>query len=211
MPEREPVRAMFTRPIIAICLTVILFFPLSAEDVAKSHTESQDGQPGKPETASLPSELILARPSLFLSLQHIITKTPHKFEIQPFMLAPASNDPKADIQDPPRFKLHRFERTAYTTSLVTLTSLSLVDVVTTIQALKYDGLTEGNPVMKPLVNNIYLFTAVKLGVTALNYYLLKKLYKKSKPLAWVLSLTANLVMSWVVANNIRMIQDARTR
>jgi len=211
MLQRESVQATFTRLIIAICLAVILFFPLSAEDAAKSHTESPDGQPGKPETDSLPSELILARPSLLISLQHIITKTPHKFEIQPFMLASARNDPKSDIQDPPRFKLQQFERTAYTTSLVTLTSLSLVDVVTTIQALKYDRLTEGNPVMKPLVNNIYLFTAVKLGVTALNCYLLKKLHKKSKPLAWVLSLTANLVMSWVVANNIRMIQNARTR
>jgi len=92
---------------------------------------------------------------------------------------------------------------------VTLTALNIADALTTLQALKYDGLTEGNPVMKPFVNNVYLFTAVKLGVTTLNYYLLKKLHKKNKTLAWVLSMTANLVMSYVVANNIRMINSVQ--
>jgi hypothetical protein len=94
---------------------------------------------------------------------------------------------------------------------LTLTALNIADVVTTTQALKHDGLTEGNPVMKPFAKNVYLFTAVKLGISALNYHLLKKLHKKNKTLAWVLSMTANLVMSYVVANNVRMIQGARAR
>ena len=94
---------------------------------------------------------------------------------------------------------------------MTLAALNIADVVTTVQALKYDGLVEGNPVMKPFAKNVYLFTAVKLGVTAFNYYLLKKLHKKNKILAWSLSMTANLAMSYVVAHNIRMIQNTRSK
>jgi hypothetical protein len=181
--------------ILCICLVFISLCPLLAEDKVNMNTGS---------------DLILVHPSLSFSLQQIVAKTPLWFEIQPFV-KDAFTMTNADIQHPLSIKPNRFERTAYNTSLITLTALSLADVVTTIQALKYDGLTEGNPVMKPLVNNVYLFTAVKLGVTALNYYLLKKLHKKNKPLAWVLSITANLVMSWVVANNIHMIRDARAR
>jgi hypothetical protein len=93
--------------------------------------------------------------------------------------------------------------------LITLTALNIADYFTTVQALKHKELEEGNPVMKPIVKNIYVFTAVKLGIAALDIYFLKNLYKKNKPLAWVLSAAANFAMSYVVANNVKMIGDVR--
>ena len=55
--------------------------------------------------------------------------------------------------------------------------------------------------MKSITKNIYLFTAVKLGVAAMDIYILKKLYKKNKPLAWVLSIAANFAMSYADQTN----------
>lgn len=193
-----------------LCLLLAAFLPLSAEDKANGHAEKEEKIPLRTEIDALSSKAILS-PSLSFPLIQIIEETPYAFEIRPFQLEDGNNALKSDIQSPGSMKLNRFERTAYTASLVTLTALNIADALTTLQALKYDGLTEGNPVMKPFVNNVYLFTAVKLGVTTLNYYLLKKLHKKNKTLAWVLSMTANLVMSYVVANNIQMIRDARAR
>ena len=211
MQIRETAHPMFTTLTAVLCLVFALLFPLSAEEKANGHTESEERKPGKTEIDTPFSESISTRPSSYFSLSQLIEEMPSSFEIQPFRLKDASNDLNADIQLPRSFKPNRFEQTAYTTSLLTLTALNIADAVTTMQALKYDGLTEANPVMKPFVNNMYLFTAVKLGVTAFNYYLLKKLHKKNKTVAWMLSMTANLVMSYVVANNIRMIQDARAR
>jgi len=211
MQKRESAPQRLTTLTIFLCLVFVLLFPLNAEDKAAGHTKSEEKSPGKTEIDSPSFEPITIRPPSYFSLSQIIEETSSSFEIQPFRLKDANNDLNTDIQLPRSFKPNRFERTAFTTSLVALTALNLADAVTTVQALRYDGLTEGNPVMKPFVNNVYLFTAVKLGVTAFNYYLLKKLHKKNKTVAWVLSMTANLVMSYVVANNIQMIQDARAR
>ncbi|MFC2166121.1 DUF5658 family protein [Acidobacteriota bacterium] len=194
MQKRESAHQTLKIFTIFFCLMISLFFPLSAEEKTDSHTKE-----------------LSTRPSSYFSLAQLIEKTPYSFEIQPFHLKDEGQDLKSEIQLLPPLKRNRFEQTAYTTSLMTLTALNIADVVTTMQALKYDGLTEGNPVMKPFAHNVYLFTAVKLGVTAFNYYLLKKLHKKNKTVAWVLSMAANLVMSYVVAHNIRMIQDARAR
>jgi hypothetical protein len=111
------------------------------------------------------------------------------------------------LQDPP--KVSNFQNSLYTSSLVTLTALNVADYFSTVQALKHKELEEANPAMKPIAKNIYLFTAVKLGVAALDIYILKNLYKKNKPLAWILSVAANFAMSYVVANNIKMIQSVR--
>ena len=132
-----------------------------------------------------------------------------QLESRPFVLrdATASPKPNQNIQAPPR--ISKLQNSFYTTSLITLTALNVADYLSTVQALKHKELEEANPAMKPITQNIYLFTAVKLGVAALDIYILKNLYKKNKPLAWVLSVAANFAMSYVVANNIRMIQDVR--
>ncbi len=103
----------------------------------------------------------------------------------------------------------KLQDSLYTTSLITLTALNVGDYLSTLQALKHKELEESNPVMQSFTKNIYVFTAIKLGVTAFDVFLLKNLYKKNKPLAWILSTAANFAMSYVVANNLKMIQEIR--
>jgi len=94
-------------------------------------------------------------------------------------------------------------------SLISLAALNVADYFSTKQALKLDGLYEANPIMRPFVKNDLAFTAVKMGITVGNYFLFKGLYKKNKALAWVLSLTANFAMSYVVSHNLKMIDFVR--
>jgi hypothetical protein len=104
-------------------------------------------------------------------------------------------------------KSNRLENSLYTASLLTLTALNIADYISTVKALKLPGLEEGNPIMRPLTKNILLFSSVKLGIAALDFYLLKKIHKKNKTLGWVLSIAGNFAMSYVVSNNIRKIQS----
>jgi hypothetical protein len=193
------------------CLLFVLIGPINATDSKSDRTESEDQIFISIDKDTPSSEPILTRLASSFSLTQLVAETPNSFDIQPFRLEDKPNDLNTKIQLPRSFKPNGFEAAAFTTSLVTLAALNVADVVTTLQALKYDGLTEANPMMKPFVKNVYVFTAIKLGVTAFNYYLLKKLHIKNKPLAWVLSMAANLAMSYVVAHNLRMIQDARVR
>jgi hypothetical protein len=97
----------------------------------------------------------------------------------------------------------------YTTSLITLTCLNIADYYTTVKALKYEHLKESNPVMRPFTKNTFLYSTVKLGLTVYNYYFLKKLYQSNKKLAWAVSIVANFALTYVVASNIRMIDEAQ--
>jgi hypothetical protein len=97
----------------------------------------------------------------------------------------------------------------FTTSLISLVALNVADYFSTRQALKCSGLCEGNPLMKPFVKNAALFAGVKLGITALDFLLLKKLYKRNKTTAWIVSTLANVAMTCVVANNISKIRQYR--
>jgi len=101
------------------------------------------------------------------------------------------------------------ENSLFTTSLVTLVALNAGDFFSTNTALKYKDLKEANPLLSPLTKNTFVFAAVKFGVTAIDYYLLKKLYKKNKKLAWAVSIALNIGMSYVVINNIRWIKYAQ--
>jgi len=105
--------------------------------------------------------------------------------------------------------LNKIESSLYTTSLITLVAFNVMDFYTTTKALKYKGLREANPVMAPITKNTYLFAAVKLGITTLNFYLLKKVHKNNKTLAWVLSIASNLIVSYAVINNTKLIQKAQ--
>ncbi len=101
------------------------------------------------------------------------------------------------------------ENSLFTTSLVTLVALNVGDFYTTNKALKYEGLREANPILRPITKNTLAFATVKFGITALNYHLLKKLYKKNKKLAWAVSIASNLVMGYVVVNNTKWIKYAQ--
>lgn len=99
----------------------------------------------------------------------------------------------------------------FTASLFTFTALNIADYVSTVKALKHPDLEESNPLMRPFTKSMLLFGAVKLGISALDFYLLKNIYKKSKPLGWVLSIAANLAVSYVVSHNIHKIQAVSGR
>lgn len=108
-------------------------------------------------------------------------------------------------------RLNDLEKSFYTGSLVTLIVLNAADWVSTISALKHEGLQEANPLMKPFSKNAWLLMAVKAGVSIYNYHFLKNLYRKNKKLAWIISLTANMAMTYIVVNNFRMIHQASSR
>jgi hypothetical protein len=110
-----------------------------------------------------------------------------------------------------RLKTRKIESTLFTSSLITFTALNVADYFSTREALKYPGLEEGNPLMKPFVKNPYAFAAVKLSISTLSYYSMKSLFKKNKRMAWVMSLASNLALSYIVANNFRMIHKAQGR
>ncbi len=109
------------------------------------------------------------------------------------------------------FRGERLEKALFTTSLVAMTALNVVDYISTRRALKYPGLSEGNPLMKPFVKNAILFAAVKAGTTVLSVWSMKSLFKRNKPMAWVLTTASNFLLSYIVSNNMRLISRMRPR
>jgi hypothetical protein len=109
------------------------------------------------------------------------------------------------------FRGDRLEKAFFTSSLVAMTALNIADYFSTRQALKYPGLSEGNPLMKPFVKNAVLFAAVKGGITVLSVWGMKSLFKRSKTTAWVMTTVSNLLLSYVVSNNMRLISRMRPR
>jgi hypothetical protein len=93
-----------------------------------------------------------------------------------------------------------------------MTALNVADYLSTRQALKFSGLQEGNPLMKPFVKNPALFAAVKAGTTALSVWGINKMFRKgNRTTAWVLTMASNFMLSYVVSNNMRLIQKTRLR
>ncbi|UCE40958.1 MAG: hypothetical protein JSV17_16180 [Candidatus Aminicenantes bacterium] len=111
------------------------------------------------------------------------------------------------VHDGTQKKSSRLENSLFTASLLTLTALNIADYVSTVKALQLTGLEEGNPILRPFTKNMLLFGAVKLGISAFDFYVLKSIHKKNKTLAWVLSIAGNFAMSYIVSNNIRKIQS----
>ena len=97
----------------------------------------------------------------------------------------------------------------FTANLLTSVALNVADYFSTSACLKHAGLQEGNPIMKPFVKSPIAFAAAKIGITALSYVAMKSLYKKSKPMAWILTTASNLFLSYVVSNNMRLHRMAR--
>jgi len=170
--------------------------------------DNEGVKPVQPDLDSTSFLLSHFRLSPTFSLSRSIAKAPYAFEITAYGATELRVEPKAQILRPPSAK-PGLEHTLYASSLVTLTALNIADIITTMKALKLEGLKEGNPVMQPIVKNVYLFSAVKLGVAVVDFILLKKLFGHNKKLGWAVSLAANLAMSYVVATNIRRIRDAR--
>jgi len=96
-------------------------------------------------------------------------------------------------------------------NLVLMVGLNIADYISTREALKYPGLEETNPLMKPFVKSPAAFAAIKFGTTALSYWSMKAIFKRNRTVAWVMTTASNALLSYVVANNIRLIQGARAR
>jgi hypothetical protein len=111
----------------------------------------------------------------------------------------------------PDFRTSSMGDKLFTASLVSLVVLNVADYFSTLDALKHPGLGEGNPLMKPFVKSPLVFAAVKAGISTLSFLSMKSIYKKNRPLAWVLSTAANFAMSYVVSNNLRLIDKIKGR
>jgi hypothetical protein len=111
----------------------------------------------------------------------------------------------------PSIKASDLGDSLYNASLISLVALNAADYFSTLEALKSPGVEEKNPLLKSVVKDPYAFAAVKIGFTALACYNLKTLHKKSRPLAWALSIVSNLACSYIVSNNFRIINRCKTR
>lgn len=105
----------------------------------------------------------------------------------------------------------RTGKALFDANLVVMVGLNIADYVSTREALKYPGLAEANPLMKPFIKNPAAFAAAKLGTTALSYWSMKVVFKRNKTVAWVMTTASNVLLSYVVASNIRAVRGARAR
>lgn len=88
-------------------------------------------------------------------------------------------------------------------NLATMVALNGADYFSTNACLSHPGFQEWNPLLKPFVKSPVVFAAAKIGITTLSYFAWTALYKKSKPLAWIVSFASNLALAYVVSSNIR--------
>jgi hypothetical protein len=124
---------------------------------------------------------------------------------------PATPQPVRPLRLPPLFPKARSGQALFDANLVLMVGLNVADYVSTRAALKYPGLTEINPLMKPFVKSPAAFAAVKFGTTALTYAGMRAIFKRNKTMAWVMTTAGNALLSYVVANNMRLIRGARAR
>jgi hypothetical protein len=195
--QRKKQKGLFI--LLSFCLILWLAFPCFAAEV-------------KPEKGSnsKQTDVFKMEPTAFrLTSQPVFTLTIKTLDTPNPLFSSFQKKEKSSLQIPKESpnKSKRTENALFTASLLTLTALNMADYVSTIKALQLPGLEEGNPIMRPFTKNILLFSTVKIGLTVLDYYLLKNIYKKNKTLGWVLSIAGNLAMSYVVSNNIRKIQS----
>jgi hypothetical protein len=109
------------------------------------------------------------------------------------------------------FSSNSLANTLFSATLITHVALNVADYLSTREALKYPGLQEGNPIMKPFVKNSLTFALVKAGFTTFAHYGMTKLFKKDKKTGLLASIITNLALSYVVANNISLINRAKAR
>ena len=87
---------------------------------------------------------------------------------------------------------------------VSLVGLQGLDIHSTRQAMNAGAAREGNPLMKPFVNNGAAFVAVKAATTAGTIFFTEKLRKKHPKTAVVLAAAFNVSLAAVVASNYRL-------
>jgi hypothetical protein len=181
--------------LVALALIVIAAGPLAASEAIWEVLVPTGLQPSAlvlpdplPAPAPTPMEILVAEPLVALSPQLGLP------------------------QQIPSFRpIIRPGKALFDANLVLMVGLNIADYFSTREALKYPGLSETNPLMKPFVKSPAAFAAIKLGTTALSYLSMKAIFKKNRTVAWVMTTASNVLLSYVVANNVRLIQGARAR
>jgi len=205
---KESQRVLIVVLLFTVIFAVVLSLPLKGEE-----RETKDGSASiKTGNDIISTEFTLLQPkySTNFELSRPVSKESKSYEFR-YNFSIKKPDTALDVYNRlnKRIKSERLQSSFFKTTLITSAILGAADFVTTVKALKYGSLQEANPLAKPIVKNPYVFALAKLGITALNYQLMKVLYKKDKKLAWVMSVVSNLALSYVVINNIRMIKKAQ--
>ncbi len=205
---KESQRVLIVVLLFTVIFAVVLSLPLKGEE-----RETKDGSASiKTGNDIVSTEFTLLQPkySTNFELSRPVSKESKSYEFR-YNFSIKKPDTALDVYNRlnKRIKSERLQSSFFKTTLITSAILGAADFVTTVKALKYGSLQEANPLAKPIVKNPYVFALAKLGITALNYQLMKVLYKKDKKLAWVMSVVSNLALSYVVINNIRMIKKAQ--
>jgi hypothetical protein len=134
------------------------------------------------------------------------------FEVLAAEPAPASGP---QIAAPPRIPVFTVGRPSsrafFDANLVIMVGLNVADYFSTKAALKYPGLEETNPLMRPFVKSPAAFAAIKAGTTVLTYLSFRAIFKRNRTMGWIMTTVTNGLLSYVVANNVRLIQAARAR
>jgi hypothetical protein len=183
--------------VVLVCLALAV--PVAASEAASSETMWEIIVPTglQPSSLSLPDPLPAPAP---------IAAELLSVEPAPVLQTPSALAPRIPTFDP----VVRPGKALFDANLVLMVGLNVADYISTRQALKYPGLAETNPLMKPFVKSPAAFAAVKLGTTALSYLSMKAIFKRNRTVAWVMTTATNALLSYVVANNYRLIQGARS-
>jgi len=199
--------------ILALVLALILFIPLNSEN--KESSDKLDSAKNKDKEKNIiNTNLSQQEKKTLIDLKSFQLVNPENKTHKLKLILDEKNavfNPESHKYLKRPIKLQKFEKSMFTASLITFTALNIADYISTTQALKYGSLKESNPIMRPFTKNILLYTVIKLGLTAYVYHDMKNLHKKNKKLAWIISMAANLAMSYIVINNIRMIHKAQGR
>jgi Domain of unknown function (DUF5658) len=181
--------------LLALAMCVIAAIPLAASEAVWDVIVPTDLRPS---TFTLPDPL--AEPAFILMETLVPESSP--------ALSPQLAIPPRMPSFPP---VVRSGKALFDANLVLMVGLNVADYFSTREALKYPGLTESNPLMKPFVKSPAAFAAVKFGTTALTYWSMKTIFKRNRTVAWVMTTASNVLLSYVVANNMRLVQGARAR
>ncbi len=199
---------------ISVILAMLCFSSLKAEGNNNDSEALLSGQQLLSTVVIQPVITPLEKTSIESASLFAYSNSRNKDKTYNFSVKPTT--PETNYPETYRFvqdyrKKHRFESSLFEASLIANLALNAADYFSTREALKYDGLKEGNPLMKPFVKNDLTFAAVKIGMTMTNYFVMKKLFKRNKTLAWITSIVSNIALSYVVSNNMSHIYEARNR
>jgi len=199
--------------ILTLVLAFTLFIPLKSEN-KESSNKLESAKNKDKENNIINANLSQQEKKTLIDLKSFQLANPENKTHKIKLILDQKNavfNPESHKYSKRRIKMQKLEKSMFTASLITFTALNIADYISTTQALKYGSLKESTPIMRPFTKNILLYTVIKLGLTVYADHYMKNLHKKNKKLAWIINMAANLALSYVVINNIRMIHKAQGR